>query len=495
MDAVVTALAEGARRGRRLRIGLGVLTTTAIAGVAWGWIRYEAAQREAACISAGNAIDEVWSDEARARVERGLVDSGAPDAQTTARKLMPWIDRHVETWRGHARAACGHATIERDWDEELYDKAGLCLDDRRVELEDFIEDMTVVDAPGAWSAVERATRLAPTLPCIDRATLAATPAVPVETREGRRVVRRMLSEVAAARSSGSTEVALERARDAIESAQSLGLPGLVATAQRSTALCLQDTDDLAQSEAMMLASYNTAARAGAWEAAALAAIDLTYQIGYVQHRPEQGLQWGEHAATALVHAGDPSGLVEAERLRALAAVANRQGRFGEAIEHNQRARTILERVVGKGHPHVAACLGNEANNHRRRGENEQALRKHQASLAIRREALGPNHPEVASALSNLANVYWSMDRLEDAKALYEEALGIQVAATGESHRDVAKLLRNLGLTQRGLGEHEAARVSHQRAPRPPARGLRIRTCRGRRRHAGARPDDARARPA
>ncbi|HET6583034.1 MAG TPA: serine/threonine-protein kinase, partial [Nannocystaceae bacterium] len=87
MHDLLDALArDPTRRRRRLLAFGGVL---ALVGGALGIHGLVRARALAACETEGRAIDDVWNDEARARVEASLVGTGVPNAATTVAKLEP----------------------------------------------------------------------------------------------------------------------------------------------------------------------------------------------------------------------------------------------------------------------------------------------------------------------------------------------------------------------------------------------------------------------
>ena len=51
-------------------------------------------------MQAGASIDEVWSEEdTRAKLHAALVASGVSYAETTADKVMPWLDAQAQGWQ------------------------------------------------------------------------------------------------------------------------------------------------------------------------------------------------------------------------------------------------------------------------------------------------------------------------------------------------------------------------------------------------------------
>ncbi|MBC8074275.1 MAG: serine/threonine protein kinase, partial [Deltaproteobacteria bacterium] len=181
-DALLGALQEDAsRRRRRVVLAAGAMVALAL-GVAGleGARRYRLAQKTAACDRIGASIDASWNDETRARVREGLVATGISYAPSTAEHAMPWLDEHAQNWREHAVSACMNHTVFETWEQDTFDRAQWCLDERRLELESLVADLIDADDESVHSAVLAAARLAPAAPCLDATTLAQLPPPPPE---------------------------------------------------------------------------------------------------------------------------------------------------------------------------------------------------------------------------------------------------------------------------------------------------------------------------
>ena len=463
MQPLLDALTTGEQHRRRRRWWLAGAGAVAVLGGVWGFDSYGTLRRERACVAAGGEIDQVWSESAEVGVRAGIMASGALGAEQTADKTTPWIDRYADRWREHRVTVCRHRTVTKDWDDALARKAVQCLEDRRLALSFLVADLAAAGKFAASGAVNAAAALADTSACIDVFSLEATPALPADARAELADARQSIARARVLRSAGRYADALDAGRAALAVAEGSGSQVLLAEAKSVTARSLMHRGAFEESEALGEQAYWIAARAGAWAIAAEAANHLIYVVGYRMHRPSEGRRWAEHCAVAIALAGDPSELLEADRQGALAAVANRESRFGEAIDRNARAREIYERRLGPAHPMVARRLSNEGNNHRRRDEYAEAAAKHHASLEIREQTLGSHHPDVANGLNNLANVYWSMGDPGSAEPLYRRALEIRRRTLDHEHPLVATALHNMAMTQRALGKLDEASEASEEA--------------------------------
>jgi tetratricopeptide (TPR) repeat protein len=163
---------------------------------------------------------------------------------------------------------------------------------------------------------------------------------------------------------------------------------------------------------------------------------------------------------------------------ALAAVAKREGKNGEADELFERSRTdvsatdadtggedraVLELIQGfyaqgrmsevemllaqtilcdeqhlwPHHPRVATALQLRADLFRAQGRFEDAERAYKQALEIRMQVLGPAHPEVAETAMSMATMYMSQNRFADAEPTLKIALKTRVLAFGVENPGVA----------------------------------------------------------
>lgn len=103
-------------------------------------------------------------------------------------------------------------------------------------------------------------------------------------------------------------------------------------------------------------------------------------------------------------------------LDGLAEIQFARGRFTEARQTLERARTIAESTL-PGSPHLATILndlGAVYQTERRYADAESALER---ALAIRQTALGPHHPHVAVTVQNLVSVYKAESKCRQASTL------------------------------------------------------------------------------
>ena len=464
MEELLAALSRGRTRARVRNWLVGAAAVAAVGGSAAVYQRHERGERVAACARAGAEVDAVWSDEARARVQAGIVATGRGYAVETADRVVPFLAAHAAAWREQRTAVCLAAEVESTLAPELRERALWCLDERRMELAALLTELARADDMVAQNAVSAAADLPPVSPCTDPQVLAALPSPPPPAARAQAdAVRATLSEARALLAAGKYGRGRERAHAALVAAEALGWPPMTAAARQLDGDLLERTGEYADAEAASLLAYMDAAKVRAWDVAAAAAVQMVTIVGDRRARHAEGEVWAGHAEVAVLLAGDPLGLREASRLGGLADIHHVAGEYAEARALYERTLASWEQALGPEHPAVARALNNLANAHLVAGEYAEARALHRRALAIRERALGPDHPDVAQALHNLANVEYSTGAYAEARRLFARSLAIWEDALGPDHPDVAAALNNLAATLSMLGAHDEAKALHERA--------------------------------
>ena len=200
----------------------------------------------------------------------------------------------------------------------------------------------------------------------------------------------------------------------------------------------------------------------------------------------EGLLWSEWARSAATLAGDAHSGLEVLRLRGLANLYDKMGRYEDAersvdeasalvdehlghessaaadvlslrahvaygrgdFEHAialwTRKYTWLQEVLGGEHPIAADTLDNIANSLSRLERHEEALVKRLEALAIIEQVYRPDHRRVSFQYMNTAASYSDLERYPEAITFSSKALAIQERVLGHEHPTVAMTLSILG---------------------------------------------------
>jgi GNAT superfamily N-acetyltransferase len=272
---------------------------------------------------------------------------------------MPWLDEQAGAWKQARTDVCLNAERPgRVGREDLLDRAMWCLEDRHMELANRWWPSSAAATPRpcrrrcwSWRGCGRSTT------CLDEALLLRQPAPPTRGREAIRDVRARALAGPLARARGRFQGGADGrhagARAGGGGARLAASPGR--RAHPGGRLLLERMGAYAHSETASREAYFTAASAGAWEVAAEAAIEQTWcSSGSHARAHRRRTRCGrEHAAMALVHAGDRADLSEAERLNNLAVVHSATGAYAEAQALHERI-VDLRAGLGPDHPTSSA---------------------------------------------------------------------------------------------------------------------------------------------
>jgi tetratricopeptide (TPR) repeat protein len=463
MHAVLDALQRGRTRARWRR-GVGVVALVGLVPAGFmGVQKFEHQRHIAACERAGASIAESWNDQTRATVRDALIATNVSYALETANKVMPWFDAYARSWQRARTEACLDGEVHGTWDADALDRGLWCLDERRMEFEALVSELSRAESKSVQMAVQAAAELGQLAPCREIEFLRGLPSPPSEHREEVRGVRAAFSRATTLERTGAYEEGLAVARDALRQAEALAWPPLVAESRLVFGGLLSRTGDYASAEAAVEISYFEAARAGSPDVALRAAEELAFTVGVDLVRHEEGLRWSRLAEVTLASLPHANQTLMAKHLSSVASIHNSMGSHEEAKTLHERALAIREQTLGPEHPNIATSLNNLAGVYSLKGAFDDATPLYERALAIREKTLGPEHPEVASSLNNLANVNGGKGAYDDAEALYERALSIREKSLGPEHPSVATTLSNLAHVYSARGAHEEAATLCERA--------------------------------
>ena len=139
----------------------------------------------------------------------------------------------------------------------------------------------------------------------------------------------------------------------------------------------------------------------------------------------------------------------------------KHGYYNQAMEWQQKALSIKEKVLGKEHRDTARTYSAIAGIYKDLGEYAKALEWHRRALKVREKVLGKEHHVTAITYNNIALVYTLQSEYNKALEWYQKALKIYKIAFGEEHREIATTYNNIALTYRNLGEYSKALEWHK----------------------------------
>ena len=147
----------------------------------------------------------------------------------------------------------------------------------------------------------------------------------------------------------------------------------------------------------------------------------------------------------------------------MAAVYRAQGNYLKALEYNEKACAIIEKVLGKAHPDAAATYNNMALVYDAQGNYEKALEYYEKACAIYEKVLGKAHPGAATTYNNMANIYYAQGNYVKALEYHEKALAIKEKVLGKAHPSTAITYNNMANIYYAQGNYEKALEYHEKA--------------------------------
>ncbi|MEM6293696.1 MAG: serine/threonine-protein kinase [Myxococcota bacterium] len=460
MAALMEALERGRKRWR-WQAGIAVAALVAIPLGVSQQRRHRAdkTRREAvaACEAQGAAIRSVWNEDARQRVRAGLRATGASFAEPSADVFEPWLDDYADVWARGRTQACLHATVDEDWSSERSDRSMWCFEDRQLQLEATVDQISTGDAKAARRAVRLVSYLDPADACLDPILLERLPAPPFELRDRIRSIRVALVDIDRLRHRGEYVDALSAAEVVRADAAALGWPPLYASARMIEGRCLHENGRNDEADAVLTDAYFDAIDAGSVEVAFRAARTLMrVNTSLERYRPAQA--WGRHADAVSAGKVDRGGLDEAEGHYLSIAVDLGLGNPDEAIQHGELAIEQRTRTLGDAHPITAAAHRNLGLAYLELGRAEDALVMLDRAYRVWVDAVGSEHPHIGSMMSRQAEAMALLSREDEALALVTKALAVQEAVLAPGHPEIERaraLLTRLQAGEPGVGEPEA----------------------------------------
>lgn len=465
VNHLLAALERG-QRFKRVRSGALLLACMAALGsLTAGARQWDLQTRSAACSTEGDSIDALWNAEVERRIQEGFTATGVGYATTTAARVIPWITRQAEEWRGERTAACMNAEVYGRWSPEIFERALWCLDERRMAVAALVAEFSTADPVVVQRAVAAAAGLAAGTSCIDEEHLTRLPSPPPhEARETLRSVSMELAQAHALSVAGKPDAALHRASAARERAErEVDWTPLVAKARLVEGRMLLDVGEYPRAESTLTTAYFEAATMGVWTVAADAAIILIHTVGNRLSRGTEGLQWARHSAVAVAEAGDLRQLRQAKLGTSTGLLYLSLGDFPAARSELEHSLALFETELGPDHPETATGLNNLALAFDNLGDHARAQALQERALKIQRRTLGGDHPSVALSLHNLANSYYARGDYTKAQGLHHEALVIMARALHAEHPKLAVMLTNLAATYEAMGAFPEALALLERA--------------------------------
>ena len=137
--------------------------------------------------------------------------------------------------------------------------------------------------------------------------------------------------------------------------------------------------------------------------------------------------------------------------------------YPEALQANQQALEISQRLLGEEHESTAESYFSVSVTQHQMHDYNSALQSHQRALAIGIKVFAKEHEGTANSYRQLGVTQYAMHDYTSALQSHQRALAIRIKVFGEEHERTADSYRELGVTQYAMHDYTSALQSHQRA--------------------------------
>jgi tetratricopeptide (TPR) repeat protein len=441
----------GARAKRSLSRHRLLAAAVLILAACGGLVRaLQVAERPRLCRAAGDRVAGVWDPGVKREVRQAFDRSGRAYAPETFSGVDRLLSDYLGRWRGMYTEACEATNVRGEQSAEVLDLRMACLRDRL----DGVRALTSLFAHADGDVVDNAASATSALGtlelCADPKLLRNVLPLP-EGDDAREEVARLrpgIAEAKALHDAGNEALAAGHARALVSQARRVHYPPVLAEALLLLGEIEVDAGRNEASHAAIKEAAWLAEASRADEVEAEAVVYLVWTSGALG-RYEEADDWAGQADAVLERIGGHT------RLRGwlethVATNRKAQGRYAEALEHEQQAAELKQRA-GAGGGDLARSLNNQADVLVLMGRNQEAIGYFDQAIAQLGDEVGAGHPLVATFISNKGESLDRLGRHEEARAAYHRALASEERAYGPESTVVAYPLAGLGESY--LAEH------------------------------------------
>jgi eukaryotic-like serine/threonine-protein kinase len=435
-------------------------------------VRQRLIDRRAVCGGGAAKLAEVWDLTApgqpegprQARIHAAFLQTGRSYAAdvfaTTSRALTDYAQRWASMYRG----TCEATQLRHEQSGEVLDLRMSCLQERLVELGALTNVFASATGEVVQNAVNASSALASLDRCADVPLLRALVRPPEDPATRLRVadLRRRLANLKALLDAGRWNEAIKGSPALVSDTRATGYQPLIAESLNFMGGIYIRQDDFRNAEKVMVESFWTADASRHDELRAEAAGALVYVVGYQQARFDDAYRWAKIAEAILDRLGGRD-LLHAWLLNDLGCVLELQGRYAEAVQTQERALALKEKVLAPDHPDIATSETNLAISLQGLGHNEEALTHDDRAIALLSAALGEGHPDLAMPFNERGEILNALRRYPQARESFDRARGLWERDLGLESLPLSHALTGIGIGYLEEGKPTSAIAPLERA--------------------------------
>lgn len=171
---------------------------------------------------------------------------------------------------------------------------------------------------------------------------------------------------------------------------------------------------------------------------------------------EMEISYGLYAESLIKYLFNENSLEIAELSSNNAWLAYHQANYTKALEYNEKALLIREKILGCIHPLTASTYNNIAGVYHDLGQYVIAQEWNEKALSVRESVLNNNHPDIAISYQNLAATCRQMGNYKEALNYNKKALLIRETVFGFKNKETATSYAKIADIYYDLGNYEIA---------------------------------------
>ena len=458
MKELLEALSQERRNARQRRWVAAACATTAVVAVVGGGVYHQSRT----CSGVGGLMAEVWTPEARGRLESSFQATGKPFAQETAGRVVAVLEDYASHWTQQRAEVC-QATHASVVPEELLGRRVACLERRREDMRAVVGVLAQADGPLVEKALDTVHALPDLRECADVEGLAEQQRLPSDPvkREEIAQLGKGLAEVKALVDAGRLPTALDKAKALEPLVVATGHLPLMAELRYHLGW-LREQEGASGESSKLLARAVYDAEAGRADRLKVSVLNKLLFVEDGQKHFDQAEDWAGLAEATLQRLGGDA-MLESDVLVNRANLAISRDRFPEALSLLEQARTLQNQSLPAGHPKRARTTFLLGRITLEAGERDKALALLEESLQQTQASVGALHPDMARRHGLLSYVLRDMGDFTRALGHARAAADIREATFGRDHFETAKALDEVGMCLLGLKRYDEALGVYQHA--------------------------------
>jgi serine/threonine protein kinase len=462
LRSLISALRrDPARRRRHLAVAAGALVMAGLAAVAAAWM----ATPSSSCSDGGSRLAGVWDDEIAGRIEQGIGKLDLPHANRVWAIVRDRMDTYRVRWIDTRSEICRTAR-RGERSPRALDLGMACLDRGRAQLHELSNRLLTPDRATVSAAIDAADDLPDPARCADSKQLSVELAPPPDAIA--RQITALGEELARIEALGGlreVDAAIKRAEEAVASARRFAYAPALADALS----CLGQTRSTAEKHADAVAPLEEAlsvAFAARHDTRVANILITLVRVGASLDSKDID-RWFTLGTAAIERIGGNRQLEAILR-------CNYAGRFlttnrhGEFLEHARTCAALTERAFGPDSARFGSALSRLGAAENVNGAYQNAKRTLHRALGLIERHQGRDYPKLVETLTILAVTERRIGELDAALEHAKRALDIKTSAFGPSdarlatlHQNVAAILNDRGDAAAALPYHEAAHRYHE----------------------------------